>query len=99
MAVSSWRGALLFLDELGAIVLLRLQRRGGFAGGAVRAPLFLARRPLLQARVRGLALLQHLELVGQLRRELQPDAVRVEEVNAVEDVVVRDAEHLDAMRL
>src|SRR3954454_19652189 len=77
-------------DELGTVVLLGLQGSGSLAGGAVGTPLLLARRPVLQARMGGLALLQHLELVRELGRELQADPVRVEEIDAVEDVVVRD---------
>ena len=85
--------------HLGPVVLLRLERRGGLARGAFLAPLFFARVPFGQARMCGLALGQHLELVGQLGREFEADAVRIEEVDALEDVVVGHAQHLDAMRL
>jgi hypothetical protein len=83
----------------GPVVLLRLERRGGPALGAFAAPLLLAGVPLGQARVRGLAFLQHLERIGELRGELQADAVGVEEIDALEDVVVGHAQHLDAAGL
>ena len=44
----------------------------------------------------GLAFFHHLHLVGQLGRELQPDAVGVEEVDAFENVVVGHAQHFNA---
>ena len=40
-----------------------------------------------------LALLQHLEFIGQLRREFKADAIGVKEINAFENVVVGDAQH------
>ena len=45
------------------------------------------------------AVLVHLRLVGQLRRQLQPDPVRVKKVNALENIVVGHAQHFYAVSL
>src|SRR5512132_3827132 len=79
------RGA---LGDFRAVVLLRLQHRGTAAGGALAAPLVLAPRPLRKSRMRLLALLAHLHLGGELRRQFEADAVGIEKVDRLEDVVV-----------
>ncbi len=81
------------------VVGLGLERGRRLAFGALAAPLLLAGRPFGKALVGHLAVLGHVLLVGQLGGQLEPDAVRVEEIDALEDVVVGHAEHLDAVRL
>ena len=81
------------------VVVLGLEGPAAGAGGAFRTPLLLARGPFGQAGVGRGAFACHLHLVGQLGRQLQADAVGVEEVDALEDVVVGHAQHFHAVGL
>ena len=75
-------------NELGPVVLWWLQRSAGLACCPLCAPLLLACRPFVQAGVGGGAFTLHLHRVGQLRGQLQADAVGVEEIDTFEDMVV-----------
>src|SRR6218665_43291 len=99
MAPQGPRAAALPGEQRRPVVLPGPQRCWRVARRAVLAPLPFARRPFAQASVGDAAVPGHLLGVGQLDRQFQADAVGVEEVDALEDMVVGHAEHLDAMRL
>lgn len=79
--------------KLRPVVGLRLEQLGGLAFGTLFAPQRFARGPFVQARMRNRAVLLHRLGIGQLCGQFQADAVEVEEVDALEDMVVGDAQY------
>ena len=66
--------------------------------GALTPPLAFPLCPLVEPRARRFAFFLHLHFRSELRSQLETNTVRVEEIDRLENMVVGDAKHFNAVR-